>query len=78
MAIEDFLSSIPKSYWRNPIRTVHSSGNSGFIATRYLESVTVIEIPCCVSLTALVDPENSHREDCEALKAVQSWKGRWF
>ncbi len=77
MVIEDFIASIPKSYWRNPMRTVHSSGNSGFIATRYLESVTVVEIPCCLSLMALVGPDH-HNEDCEALKGIQSWEGRWF
>jgi len=73
MVVEDFL--IPKSYWRNPIQVVHSSGNSGFIVTKYLEHVTVIELPCCISLMALVGPDH-HREDCAALKAVQSWEGR--
>ena len=75
--IEDIIASIPKSYWRNPIRTVHSSGNSGFIATRYLERVTLIELPCCISLRALVGLDH-HKDNCEALKGIQSWEGRWF
>ncbi len=77
MGIEDFLATIPRSYWNNPIKTVHSSGNSGFIKTSYLAKVTLIELPCCISLMALVGPDH-HREVCPALIAVRSWEGRWF
>ncbi len=77
MEIEDFLATIPGSYWYNPIKTVHSSGNSGFIRMAYLAKVTIVEFPCCISLMALVGPDR-HREDCEALKAVRSWEGGWF
>ena len=71
MSIEDFIASIPRRYWTNPIRTVQSSNNGPFVNTIYLEAITVIEFPCCMSFSG------AHTEDCEALKAVQSWKGRW-
>ncbi|KKK63553.1 hypothetical protein LCGC14_2993110 [marine sediment metagenome] len=77
MSVEDYMASIPARYWTNPVKTVHSSNNSGFINTVYLETITVVEIPCCVSLMVLVGAKH-HSKDCEAVKAVQSWRGRWF
>ncbi|KKL77388.1 hypothetical protein LCGC14_2035380 [marine sediment metagenome] len=75
--IEDFIASIPERYWTNPIRTVHSSDSGGFVNTVYLEHITIIAIPCCISMAALVGG-GPHDEDCDAVKAVQSWEGRWF
>ena len=70
--IEDFIATIPKRYWTNPIETVHNSANGPFINTVYREDVTVIEFPCCMSF------DSPHAKDCEALKGIQSWEGRWF
>ena len=69
--LQDYLASIPESYWAKPWQKGYCASR-GFIQMEERPDCVLVLLPCCLPASI----ETAHSLDCPALAAIATWSAR--